>query len=63
MAGFNGYQQSRNIKFKNKNLPKKKDMTCYYTHYSLMIDWMVIVIYALKIGKEKWLVEIFLNNI
>ncbi len=27
------------LNLKNQNLPKKKDMTCYYTHYSLMIDW------------------------
>ena len=27
------------LDLENKNLPKKKDLTCYYTHYSMMIDW------------------------
>ncbi len=27
------------LDLKNKNLPEKKDFTCYYTHYSMMIDW------------------------
>lgn len=27
------------LNLENKNLPKKKDMSCYYTHYSMMIDW------------------------
>lgn len=27
------------LELENKNLPKKKNMSCYYTHYSMMIDW------------------------
>lgn len=27
------------LKLDNKNLPQKKNMSCYYTHYSMMIDW------------------------
>ena len=27
------------LNLKNKNLPDKKNMTCYYPHYSMMIDW------------------------
>ena len=27
------------LNLKNQKLPKKKDMSCYYTHYSMMIDW------------------------
>lgn len=27
------------LDLQNKNLPEKKDLKCYYTHYSMMIDW------------------------
>jgi radical SAM protein with 4Fe4S-binding SPASM domain len=27
------------LNLENKNLPKKTTSTCYYTHYSMMIDW------------------------
>ena len=27
------------LDLENKNLPQKKDMSCYYSHYSMMIDW------------------------
>tara|TARA_B100000123_G_scaffold265752_1_gene237137 strand:- start:171 stop:1055 length:885 start_codon:yes stop_codon:yes gene_type:complete len=27
------------LNLENKNLPKKTNSTCYYTHYSIMIDW------------------------
>ena len=27
------------LKLENQNLPKKKNMSCFYTHYSMMIDW------------------------
>ena len=27
------------LEFENKNLPKNHDMKCFYSHYSMMIDW------------------------
>ena len=27
------------LEYSNKNLPLKHDMKCYYSHYSMMIDW------------------------
>ena len=27
------------LNLENQNLPKKKNMSCFYTHYSMMIDW------------------------
>ena len=48
------------LNLKNKNLPEK-NMTCYYTHYSMMIDWNGDVYLCTQDWQEKQ-VEIYINN-